>query len=93
MAIHSQYVTGRKVEIRIHPWVFQEASIYSAYNLCSHLPFEELTASPSSAYVVSLLVVELVASPPAAGIFLATILGPDTVVTPASTYSLSTAVT
>lgn len=93
MSIASQYVTGRKVEIRIHPWVFQEVNIFSAYNLCSHLPFEEITASLGSAYSVSVLVVEVVASPETTGIYLATVLNPAEVAALASAYSLATAVT
>lgn len=93
MSIHSQYVTGRKVVYLYIIYVFQEANIFSAYNLCSHLPFEELTVSPSSAYVVSVLVVELVASPSIATPYLATVLNPALTASPASVYSLATAVT
>ena len=32
--IHSQYVTWRKVEIRIHPHVYKDANIFSACTLC-----------------------------------------------------------
>lgn len=90
MAIHSQYVTGRKVTILIQPHVYLHANILSVYSLCSHLPFEEITISLASAYSVTVLVVELVASLPEAGIFLATVLNPDVVISPASAYSLST---
>ena len=93
MAIHSQYVTGRKVSILIYPWVFMDLHIRSAYNLCSHLPFEELVASPSSAYSVSLLVVELVAYPPEVDISLCTLVSSVLTPAPASAYSLATAVT
>ena len=81
------------MEIRIHPYVFQEANIFSAYNLCSHLPFEELTVTLTSAYSVSVLVAEVVSSLEAAVTFLATVQNPAVVASPTSVYSLATAVT
>lgn len=93
MAIHSQYVTGRKVEIRIHSHVYKDANIFSTYSLCSSVPIEVMTAALASAYVVSLLVEELVASPGIAVPYLATVLNPTPVAALASAYSLATAVT
>lgn len=93
MSIASQYVTGRKVSILIYPHVFMDAHIRSAYNLCSHLPFEELTASLGSAYSVSLLVVELNAILTPAVYGVCTLVSSVFTPTPASTYSLATAVT
>ena len=93
MSIHSQYITGRKVIYLTNLFVYKDANIFSTYNLCSSIPFEELTASLSSAYTLSLLFVELVSSPGAAVTFLATVLNPAEVAAPASVYSLSTAVT
>ena len=81
------------MEIRITPWVFKDANIFSAYNLCSHLPFEELTASVASAYVVSVLLEELMATLEATGIFMCKVTGGAVTASAASTYSLSTAVT
>ena len=91
--IASQYITGRKVEIRVHPYVYKDANIRSVYNLCALGPAEELTASLTSIYTVSVLVAELVASPPAADIFLATVLNPAVIASISSTYDLSTVVT
>ncbi|TKJ25412.1 MAG: hypothetical protein CEE41_04360 [Hadesarchaea archaeon B3_Hades] len=88
MSIASQYVTGRKVIILIYPWVFQEANIFSTYSLCVSAPVE-LTASPSSEYVVSLLVVELVGLFPAAVYGFCKVANSVNVAVLASTYDLS----
>jgi len=93
VAIHSQYVTGRKEIILYFFYVYKDLNILSVYSVCASVPFEELTASISSIYTLSLLVEELVVTPPDAGILLVTILNPDLVVSPASAYGLSTAVT
>jgi len=93
VSIASQYVTGRKVEIRIHPYVYKDANILSAYSVCSSVPFEELTVSMASAYYVSVLVVEVVAALTPVGIFIGVRENPSLVAVLASAYSLSTAVT
>jgi len=81
------------VEIRIHPMIYKDQNIYSVYSLCSNIPPEELTASLTSAYTVSVLVAEVVASLGIAVPFLATCENPALVAAPASAYDLSTAVT
>ena len=91
--IASQYITGRKIIIRVHPIVYKDANIRSVYNICTMGPAEELTVALASIYTVSVLVKELVASPPTAVTFLATILNPTEIAALASAYSLSTAVT
>lgn len=88
--IASQYVTGRKVIILIYPWVFQEANIFSLYNLCSSVPHEELTASLASAYVLTQLVIELTAALEAAVYNLCTQDSSALIASPASAYDLST---
>lgn len=91
--IASQYVTGKKIIYLINTIVYKDLNIFSEYNLCSSIPFEELTVTMASAYELSVLVVELVASPGTAGILLATVLNPTEVAALASAYSLATAVT
>jgi len=91
--IASQYVTGKKIIYLINTIVYKDLNILSAYNLCSHLPFEELTVTMASAYELSVLLVELVAFPGTAATFLATVLNPAEVAALASAYSLATAVT
>lgn len=93
MAIHSQYVTGRKEVTLYLFYVYKDLNILSVYNLCSSIPFEKLTVSPASAYTVSVLVEELVASPGTTGIFMCKVTGGAVTAALASAYALATAVT
>ena len=93
MSIASQYVTGRKVEIRVHPIVYKDANIRSVYNLCSSVPFEELTASLASAYTVSVLVADIQAFLYEGTYALCKVASSVNVAALASAYDLSTAVT
>lgn len=91
--IASQYITGRKIIYLTDTIIYKEPKLEGPYNLCSSIPFEELTAAVASAYELSLLVVELTASPGAV-ITMFTYQSVEKLYpTPASAYSLATAVT
>lgn len=93
MAIHSQYVTGRKFVELTHTIIYKDLKLQGPYNLCSSLPFEEITLALASVYAVSVLIVELVASPAAPGVSLCVLVSSVLNPTPTSVYSLATAVT
>jgi len=59
VSIHSQYVTGRKIIVRPHPYVYLLPNILSAYNLCTMGPAEEITVSLTSTYVLTVLVADI----------------------------------
>ncbi len=71
----------------------ESINIFSAYNLCSSIPFEELTVTLASIAVISIAEVRLVASPPTAGITFNHVQNPQLTSSPASAYSLATAPT
>lgn len=75
------------------PDEYVDANIFSAYSLTSTLPPEELAVSLTSVYTLSILVAKMVASPAAPGISLGSLVSSVLTPTPASVYSLSTAVT
>lgn len=91
--IASQYITGRKIIYLTDTIIYKEPKLEGPYNLCSSIPFEELTAAVASAYELSLLVAELTVSLGMGTPYLVTVLNPDEVSSLASAYDLSTAVT
>lgn len=90
MAIHSQYVTGRKVEIRIHPQVYKDANLFGLYNLCTSAPHEMDPVSLTSAYVLTVLVADIQAFLYAGAYAFYKVVNYEPVAVLTSAYSLST---
>lgn len=90
MAIHSQYVTGRKFVELTHTIVIQEANIFSEYNLCSSIPNEGITVTMASAYILTVLVADLQAFLYEGAYSLYKVVNYGPVAAMASVYDLST---
>ena len=90
MSIASQYVTGRKIIVRPHPYVYLLPHILSEYNLCSLGPVEEITASLTSTYLLTVLVADIQAFLYEGTYALCTVVNSVNVAALASVYDLST---
>lgn len=88
--IASQYITGRKIIVRVHPMLYKDCKLRSVYNICTMGPAEEFTASLASTYLLTVLVAEVLAFLSEGAYGLCVVVNSEAVAALASVYDLST---